>query len=188
MTDYTTYQINKILKGSIVGENNTIKDLLTDSRKLNTPETSLYFALVGNNHNGHDYIAQLYKKGVKSFIVNKLPTNISKYTKACFITVSNTLTALQNLAGYNRNQYKIPVVGITGSNGKTIVKEWISHCLQKELNIIRSPKSYNSQIGVPLSAWLINNEHELAILEAGISEPNEMSNLEKIIKPTIGII
>nr|MDA3780232.1 UDP-N-acetylmuramoyl-tripeptide--D-alanyl-D-alanine ligase [Bacteroidales bacterium] len=188
MTDYTTLEINKILKGTITGNNNFVEYLLTDSRQLNSPENSLFFALVGNNHDGHNFINSLYKKGVVSFIVSKLPEDISKYQKACFILVKNTLAALQELAAYHRKQFNIPVIGITGSNGKTIVKEWLSHSLQKELNVIRSPKSYNSQIGVPLSTWLINKDHDLAILEAGISIPNEMENLQKIINPTIGII
>ncbi len=188
MTNYTTYKINKILNGTITGNNNSIEYLLTDSRKLNSPKTSLFFALIGNNHNGHDFIPDLYKKEVRNFVVSKLPDNISKYKESCFILVNNTLTALQELAAYNRKQFIIPVIGITGSNGKTIVKEWISHCLQENINIIRSPKSYNSQIGVPLSAWLINKNHEIALLEAGISMPNEMDNLQNIINPTIGII
>src|SRR5260221_2169887 len=164
-----------------------IEQLLLDSRKVHSPATSLFFALKGIRREGHQFIPEIYKKGVRNFVVSeKMDTII--YPQSNFLFVNDTLSALQQLAAYHRSQFNIPVIGITGSNGKTIVKEWLYQLLQEDFNIVRSPKSYNSQIGVPLSVWQMNEHHELAIFEAGISEPGEMQNLAKIIQPTIGIL
>src|SRR5262249_31473053 len=160
-----------------------IEHLLLDSRKIYSPATSLFFALKGPRRDGHQFISELYDKGVKNFVVSARP-DTSHFPEANFVLVTDTLEALQRLAAYHRKQFNIPVVGITGSNGKTIVKEWLYQLLHEKYNIVRSPRSYNSQIGVPLSVWQINEHHELAIFEAGISEPGEMDKLEKIIQPT----
>ncbi len=188
MPEYKIKEIAKILDSPYSGRlNPAIRTLVTDSRTFITPEDSLFFALIGVHHDGHNYISELYDKGVRYFVVSTMPANIDEYKNAGFIHVKDTLAALQKLAAYHRHQFEIPVIGITGSNGKTIVKEWLFQLMGKDKKIIRSPKSYNSQIGVPLSVWQMEKEHELAIFEAGISSVNEMQNLEKIISPTIGI-
>lgn len=165
-----------------------IKELLIDSRKINNPSTSLFFAIKGDRHDGHDYIQDLYEKGVRNFVVSSLPQNEAQFDHANFIFVKDTLAELQLLCANHRRQYKIPVIGITGSNGKTIVKEWLYQLMHNDKNIVRSPKSFNSQVGVPLSVWQMNEEHTLGVFEAGISKPQEMKLLEQIIQPTIGII
>ena len=164
-----------------------IKDVLIDSRRLINPDDCLFFALVTKRNDGHRYIKELYKKGVRAFVINSEKINTSRFPEALFFVVENTLEALQKLAAFHRSKFHIPIIGITGSNGKTIVKEWIVQLLSPDKKIVRSPKSYNSQIGVPLSIWQMNDEHELGIFEAGISEPNEMEKLQKIMKPTLGI-
>ncbi len=185
---YNAASINKTLKGELLQETgfSEIEHLLLDSRKLSFPETSLFIPLVSPRRNAHQYIEELYRKGVSNFIVSE-PVPLEKYPKANFILVKDTLQALHTLVAFHRHQFHVPVIGITGSNGKTIVKEWLYQLLEKDYNIVRSPKSYNSQIGVPLSVWQMKPEHQLAIFEAGISQPGEMVNLEKIIRPTIGI-
>ena len=167
-------------------DNALIEHLLIDSRKLIFPQTSLFFALKGPRRDGHSYIDHLYEKGLRNFVVSD-PVELSHLAEANILQVSDTLQALQALVAWHRKQFSIPVIGITGSNGKTIVKEWLNQLLEEQYEIIRSPKSYNSQIGVPLSVWPMNEQHELAIFEAGISQPGEMDRLEKIIQPTIGI-
>lgn len=164
-----------------------IEQLLLDSRKVHSPSTALFFALNGQRKNGHQFISELYKKGVRNFVVNE-NTDTSAYPQGNFILVKDTLQALQQLTAYHRRKFSIPVIGITGSNGKTIVKEWLYQLLQPDHNIVRSPKSYNSQIGVPLSVWQMNEQNTLAIFEAGISLPGEMEKLEAIIHPTIGVL
>ncbi|WP_073082719.1 bifunctional UDP-N-acetylmuramoyl-tripeptide:D-alanyl-D-alanine ligase/alanine racemase [Chitinophaga jiangningensis] len=185
---YNAASINKVLKGELLQETgfSEIDHLLLDSRKLIFPETSVFIPLVSARRNAHQYIDELYKKGVSNFIISE-PVPLEKYPKANIILVKDTLNALHTLVAWHRQQFNIPVIGITGSNGKTIVKEWLFQLLEKDYNIVRSPKSYNSQIGVPLSVWQMQPEHQLAIFEAGISQPGEMVNLEKIIRPTIGI-
>jgi len=163
-----------------------IENISIDSRSLQNDSKTLFFALVGKNNNSHIYIEQLIKKGVKNFVVSQIPNQLK--TKACFFLVENTLTALQNFATNYRSQFHFPIIGITGSNGKTIVKEWLNFLLSPDYNIIRSPKSYNSQVGVPLSILGINQNHNFGIFEAGISTISEMQNLQKIINPTIGIL
>ena len=186
------YSIQKI--ASIVGDQSiihnggtVIENLIIDSRRLIVPASSLFIALQSNRRNGEDFISDLYKGGVRSFVV----TDNFEYTlfpEGNFILVKNPLHALQKIAAYHRRQFNLPVIGITGSNGKTIVKEWLYQLLHKDYNIVRSPKSYNSQIGVSLSIWGINDYNNLGIFEAGISETNEMEFLEKMICPDIGIL
>lgn len=162
--------------------------LLTDSRKLTFPAGTLFFALETKSNDAHVFVKELYEKGVHNFVVSKFLPEWEKFTDANFLKVKNTLSALQKIAAYHRKKFNIPVIGITGSNGKTIVKEWLYQLLEKDYNIVRSPRSYNSQVGVPLSVWQLDEEAELGIFEAGISMPDEMENLEPIIKPTIGIL
>lgn len=164
-----------------------IDNLLLDSRKTYTVSSSVFFALKGIRRDGHRFISELYKKGVRNFIVSSVP-DIKLFPEGNFMLVEDTLKALQQLAASHRKQFDIPVIGITGSNGKTIVKEWLYQLLHDEYIIVRSPKSYNSQIGVPLSVWQMGKQHTLGLFEAGISQPNEMQQLEKIIQPTIGIL
>lgn len=163
-----------------------IDNVSIDSRSLQNGNGTLFFALVGHNHNGHHYIENLIAKGVTNFVVNHIPEHLAG--KANFLLVNDTLESLQKFAAYYRTLFDIPIIGITGSNGKTIVKEWLNFLLSPEYNIIRSPKSYNSQVGVPLSVIGINEKHNLGIFEAGISTIGEMEKLEPIIKPTIGIL
>ena len=186
---YTVKTICEIIGGTFgqFNKSDTIEHLLLDSRKIYFPSYSLFFALKSPRRDGHQFIPELYSRGVRNFIVSE-NINLSLFPEANFIVVSNVLESLQQLAAYHRNQYKIPVIGITGSNGKTIVKEWLYQLLEQDYNIVRSPKSYNSQIGVPLSVWQMNGEHALAIFEAGISQAGEMEMLENIIHPTIGVL
>ena len=173
-----------------------IKHLLTDSRQLgNDPIGTLFFALKTPYNNGGRYIPELIQRGVRCFVIeqnNPTLPELLKFTNTedtpIFILVNDTLTALQKLAIYKRSLYRGPVIGITGSNGKTVVKEWLYQLLKEDYHITRSPKSYNSQIGVPLSVWQLSEETELAIFEAGISEQGEMQRLQAIIQPTIGVI
>jgi len=180
--------IAQILNSKWFGSSKAIEisHISIDSRSMQNDVGTLFFALVGPNNNGHNYIAELIQKGVQNFVVNSIPENLNE--KANFLVVENTLDALQKFAGYYRSLFHFPIIGITGSNGKTIVKEWLNFLLSPDYSIIRSPKSYNSQVGVPLSIISINENHNLGIFEAGISTTNEMSKLEQIIKPTIGIL
>ncbi len=187
MSIYNTKDISNIVKGQFFGKQSLIKYLLIDSRNIISAPDSLFFAIIGKNNNGHNFIDDLYKNKVQNFVVSTLPKNYKKYKTANFILVKNTLTALQQLTAFHRNQFNIPVVGITGSNGKTIIKEWLFQILHNDKKIIRSPKSYNSQVGVPLSVWLLDKSCNFAIFEAGISEPREMEKIQPVINPTIGI-
>ena len=185
---YTITEAASILKGTLVlneNDNQTFRYLLTDSRQIGVAGESLFFAIKGDRHDGHLYINDLILKGVKNFVVSDIP--ISQNKEVNFIVVENTLDALQQLASFHRKKFNLKTIGITGSNGKTIIKEWLYQLLQPDFNIIRSPKSFNSQTGVPLSVWQINNEHNLGIFEAGISTSGEMQKLEKIIEPEIGV-
>jgi Alr-MurF fusion protein len=165
----------------------TIEELVIDTRKIAQPEHALFIPLPTSRRDGHSFIADAYNKGVRNFLVSNTDFDITPYPGANFIGVKNTLAALHHLVAAYRKQYSIPVIGVTGSNGKTVVKEWLYQLLSETYKTVRSPKSYNSQIGVPLSVWLMQPEHELAIFEAGISQPGEMEQLEKIIHPTIGV-
>src|SRR5688572_23089637 len=184
---YTINDIAKILDGKIVGSPSSehIHYLITDSRKIIFPESSLFFALKGPQHDGHLFISKAAATGVRAFVVSDEKS--IKQSSGCFVVVKDTTVALQKLATHHRQQFKIPIVGITGSNGKTIVKDWLSFVLSRQFNICKNPKSYNSQIGVPLSVWNLQEEHEIGIFEAGISRPGEMQKLESIIHPSIGI-
>jgi Alr-MurF fusion protein len=164
-----------------------ITHLLTDSRKLIFPESTLFFAIEGPRRDGHDYIHELYERGLRCFVTKRGIVDVAKYVDASFLEVEHVLGALQTLAGYHRKQFAIPVIGITGSNGKTIVKEWLYQLMHQDKQIVRSPRSYNSQIGVPLSVWQIAPVHELAIFEAGISQKDEMAQLRAVMQPTIGV-
>lgn len=185
---YTLQHIAETVGGVLVGNGaqNTIKNLLIDSRKLSGTEGVLFFAIKGDRHDGHIFIDDLLAAGVRSFVINKQPEE-KWLVHGSFIVVPDTMAALQTLTAKHRAQFKIPVIGITGSNGKTIVKEWLYQLLREDRSIVRSPKSFNSQVGVPLSVWQMKPEHELAIFEAGISKPNEMAKLERIIHPGIGM-
>lgn len=186
---YSSAQIAAIINAAHSGESiDGIRHLVIDSRNIISAHSSLFFAISGQRHDGHKFISALYEKGVRCFVVEQLPSNSSAYPEACFLKVQNSVAALQQLASYHRKQFSIPVIAITGSNGKTIVKEWLYQLMREDKNIVRSPKSYNSQVGVPLSVWQLNKEHELGIFEAGISMPGEMEKLEAIIHPTIGLI
>jgi Alr-MurF fusion protein len=187
--NYSIEQIQQIVGGEFLIRQNspdTIEHLLIDSRKLLFPASTLFFAVNGPRRKGIAFVNELYNKGVCNFIVDE-KIEIPLYKNANIIIVKDVINALQLLAGYHRNIFSIPVIGITGSNGKTIVKEWLYQLLHNDHTIARSPKSYNSQIGVPLSVWELNSKHDLAIFEAGISTTGEMENLEKIIHPTVGI-
>lgn len=162
--------------------------ILTDSRSLCFPEETLFFALKSKRNDGARYIAELHARGVHNFVVSELPGDLKPYADSNFLRVDNPLKALQRLAEQHRKLFDVPVIGITGSNGKTVVKEWIYQLLSPDRVITRSPRSYNSQIGVPLSVWLMNAHTELGIFEAGISEMGEMETLQPIIRPTIGIL
>lgn len=189
-TGYSISEIAKIVKGELVCSSAgdiTIKHLLIDSRRLISPDNSLFFAIVTKRNNGHKYIDELFEKGVRNFVISGTITDQAILKSSNIIKVKNTLTALQILGAFHRKKFSIPIIGITGSNGKTIIKEWLFQLLCDDKKIVRSPKSFNSQIGVPLSVWQIEPEHELGIFEAGISETDEMDKLQAIIQPTIGI-
>jgi alanine racemase len=188
---YSLENIADVISGRMQGAERSdlfISHLLIDSRKLSQPESSLFFAIRGDRHDGHRFIPSLYERGLRSFVVSALPQDMQNFQEAVFIVVEDTLIALQKLSAWHRRHFNYPVVGITGSNGKTVVKEWLYQLLREDKNIVRSPKSFNSQVGVPVSVWLMDKEHDLALFEAGISMPGEMERLEEIIYPTIGLI
>lgn len=185
---YSLQHIARIIFADrIPSDERIISHLLTDSRKLVFSDTTLFFAIEGPRRNGHDFIAELYERGMHFFVVQQGRVATEKFPQAIFLEVPHVLKALQALTAYHRSQFQIPVIGITGSNGKTIVKEWLYQLLHTEERIVRSPRSYNSQIGVPLSVWQLNKTHSLGIFEAGISQQGEMDTLQKIIQPTIGV-
>ena len=187
--NYTISEIALIIKAEDYKfPEKEVSVILTDSRSLTFPEETLFFALVTERNNAHRYIYDLYRKGVRHFVISDDIANKDEMPDANFLKVSDTLVALQQLAAVHRKRFDIPVIGVTGSNGKTIVKEWLYQLLHEDYNMVRSPRSYNSQIGVPLSIWQMNESTELAVIEAGISRPGEMDKLEAIIKPTVGII
>ncbi|WCT14956.1 bifunctional UDP-N-acetylmuramoyl-tripeptide:D-alanyl-D-alanine ligase/alanine racemase [Mucilaginibacter jinjuensis] len=182
---YSIKEVKQIINahGPIIREA-TVSVLLTDSRRVINAAEALFFALSGRR-DGHDFIPEAYNAGVRSFVVTHEPAE--RYSGSNFLVVDNVLQALQVLAAYHRNEFDLQVIGITGSNGKTIIKEWLYQLLSPDKNIVRNPKSYNSQVGVPLSVWQINKDHDLGIFEAGISTVDEMEDLEKMIKPQIGV-
>ncbi|WP_347159545.1 bifunctional UDP-N-acetylmuramoyl-tripeptide:D-alanyl-D-alanine ligase/alanine racemase [Pontibacter chitinilyticus] len=163
--------------------------LLTDSRKLSQPAGTVFFAICGKYNDGHKYLQQLYRQGVRMLVVEQgRPEELTQqFPEASILKVVSSLVALQQVAAWHRQQFHIPVIGITGSNGKTIVKEWLAQLLSPDELVVKSPRSYNSQLGVPLSVWQINASHTLGIFEAGVSQPGEMAKLQRIIQPTAGI-
>lgn len=187
---YDVKNIARLIDAKMSGEGNgAIAFLLTDSRSLCFPEETLFFALTTQKGDGHRYIGELFRRGVRNFVVERMPDNWQNiFAGANFLEVGNTLEALQRLATRHREAFKMPVVGITGSNGKTMVKEWLYQLLSPDMGVVRSPRSYNSQIGVPLSVWLMNENARVALIEAGISKAGEMEVLSRIIKPTIGVL
>jgi len=184
---YTLLQIAEALHIKPVGNSDSkVERLLIDSRSLVQPEGTLFIALKTATNDGHKYIPELYQRGIRMFLVNE-NCNVKAQKDACFIIVKDTLKTLQAIAAWHRKHFEIPIIAITGSNGKTIVKEWLYQLLSPDKMIVRSPRSYNSQVGVPLSVWQIDNTHQLGIFEAGISQADEMEKLQAVIQPTIGI-
>jgi alanine racemase len=184
----TFQQIAFITAGKVLGDpERSVRHLATDSRSLPGVEHVLFVAIRGERHDGNDYIADLYHRGIRSFLTDREP-GTAGMEEASFCVVEDALAALQQLAGERRKTFPGKVVGITGSNGKTIVKEWISQMLQHEMRVVRSPRSYNSQLGVPLSLWQLSDRYEIAVIEAGISLPGEMAKLARMIDPDIGIL
>jgi alanine racemase len=186
-----TYPISRVAeilnaKATLPNPGVIITKLLTDSRTVIEPEGSLFFAVTAQR-DGHEFIIAAYENGVRNFVVSK-PQIAAQFPDCNVLLVNDSLSALQALAAYNRKKNDLKVIGITGSNGKTIVKEWLYQLLANDFNIVRSPKSFNSQIGVPLSVWEITGNHDLGIFEAGISTKNEMESLAQIISPTIGVL
>lgn len=184
--EFMIYEIENIYR-QIAG-----KQLVTDSRQVVYAENTVFFAIKGKHHNGHDYVATLQSQGVRYFVVETYFAHTPLFASLSqenthFIVVDNAIATLQTLAILHRKQFNLPVIGITGSNGKTIIKEWLGQLLAADYQVVKSPKSYNSQIGVPLSVWQLNEKHEIAIFEAGISKPAEMQKLQEIIRPLIGI-
>jgi alanine racemase len=168
-------------------EDRSIAHLLHDSRAVTFPETSLFFAITTSRSDGHHFVEDAWRKGVRAFVVSK-EIRVDEFPGASFLQVADSLKALQALASWHRAHFDIPVIGITGSNGKTVVKEWLFQLLEPDQRVIRSPRSYNSQIGVALSVWQLGSEHTMALFEAGISQPGEMERLASMIRPTIGVL
>lgn len=187
---YTIEKVTTLIGARRYGDSESnVRWILTDSRSLCFPEETLFFAIRSGRNDGHKYIADLYRRGVRNFVVEELPQNWNEeYPEANFLKVPFALEALQRLAERHRDEFNIPVVGITGSNGKTVVKEWLYQLLSPSMAVTRSPRSYNSQIGVPLSVWLLNEQSEVGVFEAGISQPGEMDALRDIIQPTVGVL
>ncbi len=188
---YTISDIARIISASqtIILDDDPIRGLLIDSRNLTQTENILFFAIRGERHDAHEFLPDVYENGIRNFVVNELPGNAEmEFPESNFLVVPDTLVALHELAAHHRRQFSYPVIAITGSNGKTIVKEWLWQLLRDDFNIVRSPKSYNSQVGVPLSVWQMDSNHELAIFEAGISRRGEMAKLKSILKPDIAIL
>ena len=187
---YTIEKVTTLIGARRIGDADAnIGWILTDSRSLCFPEETLFFALKTERNDGHRYIGDLYRRGVRNFVVESVPDNAAAdYPQSNFLKVTSSLEALQRLAERHRDAFDIPVVGITGSNGKTMVKEWLYQLLSPQMVVTRSPKSYNSQIGVPLSVWLLNENTQVGLFEAGISKPDEMQALSDIIQPTVGVL
>lgn len=187
--NYSVEKLSSLIDAKLIGNNKAnISFVLTDSRSLCFPEETVFFALKSERNDGHHFIPELYRRGVRNFVVQELPDKLSEFPQTNFLMVADSLTALQQLAECHRKEFHIPVIGITGSNGKTMVKEWLYQLLSQNMNVTRSPRSYNSQIGVPLSLWLLNEQSQLGVFEAGISKPKEMIRLQRIIQPTIGVM
>lgn len=186
--NYTSSDIEKIVHGKLIGKQDLIiNEFVTDSRQLTFAEGMAFVAIPGKNHDGHMFIGKLYEKGIKTFIVERVPEKLKSYSDAAFIVTENAIAALQLLATNTRSSFQSPVIAVTGSAGKTVVKEWLADILGSMTPVVRSPKSYNSQIGVPLSVLKLDHKFRLAIFEAGISFPGEMEKLQKVIDPDIGV-
>ena len=202
---YTIEKITTLIGARRIGDTEAVVSwLLTDSRSLCFPEETLFFALRSGRNDGHNYIPELYRRGVRNFVVERGHFRLSDVTRVSDVTAStgtggglaganilevvSPLEALQRLAERHRDEFDVPIVGITGSNGKTMVKEWLYQLLSPYKIVTRSPKSYNSQIGVPLSVWLLGGQTEVGLFEAGISQPGEMQALRDIIQPSIGVL
>jgi alanine racemase len=187
--EYTSSDIARIVKGTLVGNPGlSVKDFVTDSRMISYSGDMAFFAIRGKNHDGHRFIRNLYDKGVRVFIVEELPSSPEGFTDSAFIVTENTISALQALAASKRKEFHSTVIAVTGSAGKTVVKEWLADIMGDAMPVIRSPKSFNSQIGVPLSVWKLEEKYSAGIFEAGISMPGEMEKLRDIIDPGIGVI
>jgi alanine racemase len=179
----------RITGGKLIGSaENTIREVITDSRQTAYPDGQVFFAISGKNHDGHQYITSLFEKGIKVFVVSNFREEYRHLEGSSFIVTDDTISSLQKLAAWQRSVFKSPVIAVTGSAGKTIVKEWLADILGQVMPVIRSPKSYNSQIGVPLSVMKLDEKYKLGIFEAGISLPGEMEKLRKIIRPDVGVI
>ncbi len=191
MPSYSINELCRIVGGTLAGNDQSgtfVRYLLTDSRRLVVPGGTLFVAIVTDNNDGHRYIPQLIEKGVKFFLVSAMPpAEVLEKGDLTFVVVHDTIAALQAIGENHRRSFQTPVLGITGSNGKTIVKEWLYQLFSERRSTVCNPHSYNSQIGVPLSVWQLEKNHEFAIFEAGISMSGEMGNLARIIQPTIGI-
>lgn len=189
MTRYTVGEIAIITCSNIFGDpGHIIRQVCTDTRRIDLPAESLFVALKGPSHDGHRFLQEAFQSGIRSFLVGKLPESFDLFPDSSFILAENTLTALQNLAAWHRHQFKGQLIAITGSNGKTIIKEWLAQLMQASCRLTKSPKSYNSQLGVALSVLNISGDEQYAIMEAGISMPGEMANLQRILDPDIGLI
>lgn len=186
---YSIENILELSEGNLIQsgtEGLKVQTLLIDSRRVSNASMSVFIAVKGDRHDGHNYLAEAYQKGIRAFIVDR-SVDLNLLKDAWVIQVPNSLLALQLLAHKHRKSFDFPVIGVTGSNGKTIVKEWLYQLIKEEFHVVKSPKSYNSQVGVPLSVWQAENEHNFGIFEAGISKPGEMGALEYMIQPTVGI-
>lgn len=191
LMDILLSNISNYIKSEVYStrrEDFLIKNLVFDSRKLSEIEGTVFFAIKTLSNNGEKYIPELYLNGVRVFVVENLPNDYSNYKDTCFILVENTVEALQSLAKAKRDRFNNPIIAITGSNGKTIVKDWISQLIDNDKKVFKSPRSYNSQIGVALSIWNLKEEDDLGIIEAGISQKGEMTKLEEMIRPKVGIM
>lgn len=182
-------QLEQAINGKVIQLRHDlpVRNLLVDSRKAILEDGSVFFAIKGDRYDGHSFIEELYTHGIRQFVIAK-DVPLRSIPQANVIQVANPVEALQRIAKSHRQQFDIPVIGITGSNGKTIVKEWLFQLLSPDYSIAKSPGSYNSQVGVPLSVWRIQPQNQMGIFEAGISKPGEMAALEQVIQPTIGLI
>ncbi len=188
MIEISLQSLSQLFSGKITGDSSrVINEIITDSRSVVSSVKSIFFALTGDRNNGHSYITDLYNRGIFNFVVSDYKNEYDNLNDANFIVVNDTLEALHKLGKYHRDNFDFQIVTVIGSNGKTIVKEWLYHLLHDEISIVRSPKSYNSQLGVPISLCLLENKYKLGIIEAGISKPGEMHKLEDIIKPNVVI-
>ena len=182
--NYRLSHIAEIVGGVFTGEDVEVQTVVTDSRSLTCElgAAPLFVAMRGTNHDSHAFVPEMYGRGVKAFLVEQ---EVKPMSDCGVVRVTNAITALQSLAAHYRSEFRGTVVGITGSNGKTVIKEWITEELPAGVKFYRSPKSYNSQLGVPLSVLMLEGDEELAIFEAGISRPAEMDRLERIIRPDV---